>query len=97
MYIYAIAQINWSSVGVAAGFFASLTLVLVAILIIARRFLVASGKVKINVNNGAKELEVEAGSSLLNTLGNARYTSLLGLRRQGELRPVPRAGRLRRR
>lgn len=71
MYTSIIAQINWSSVGVAAGFFASLTLVLVAILIIARRFLVASGKVKINVNNGAKELEVEAGSSLLNTLGNA--------------------------
>ena len=42
-----------------------------AILIIARRFLVASGKVTINVNNGTKELEVEAGSSLLNTLNNA--------------------------
>lgn len=66
-----LTQIVWSSVAVAAGFFALLTLLLVAILIIARRFLVASGKVTINVNNGTKELEVESGASLLNTLGNA--------------------------
>lgn len=66
-----LTQIVWSSVAVAAGFFVLLTLLLVAILIIARRFLVASGKVTINVNNGTKELEVESGASLLNTLGNA--------------------------
>ena len=71
MTLFITTQIAWSSVGIAAGFFALLTLVLVAILIIARRFLVASGKVTINVNNGTKELEVEAGSSLLNTLNNA--------------------------
>ena len=71
MTLFITTQIAWSSVGIAAGFFALLTLVLVAILIIARRLLVASGKVTINVNNGTKELEVEAGSSLLNTLNNA--------------------------
>lgn len=71
MTLFITTQIAWSSVGIAAGFFALLTLVLVAILIIARRFLVASGKVTINVNNGTKELKVEAGSSLLNTLNNA--------------------------
>lgn len=64
-------QILWSSVGIAAGFFALLTLILVAILIIARRFLVSTGNVKININNGAKELDVPAGGSLLSSLGNA--------------------------
>ncbi|MCM1319688.1 MAG: NADH:ubiquinone reductase (Na(+)-transporting) subunit F [Muribaculaceae bacterium] len=61
----------WSNVGIAAGFFAALTLVLVAILIIARRFLVATGKVKIDINRGTKELDVDSGSSLLTTLANA--------------------------
>ena len=42
MTLFITTQIAWSSVGIAAGFFALLTLVLVAILIIARRFLVAS-------------------------------------------------------
>lgn len=66
-----LTQIQWPSVAVAAGFFALLTLVLVVILMVARRFLVSSGKVTINVNNGTKKLEVESGGSLLSTLGNA--------------------------
>ena len=66
-----LTEVVWSNVGIAAGFFAALTLVLVAILIVARRFLVATGKVKIDINRGSKELEVESGSSLLATLANA--------------------------
>lgn len=65
------AQINWSSVAIAAGFFALLTLALVIILIVSRRFLVTSGKVKIDVNNGTKELDVESGSTLLTTLADS--------------------------
>ena len=42
-------------------------LVLVVILLVAKNFLVSSGKVKVTVN-GENQLEVESGSTLLNTL-----------------------------
>jgi Na+-transporting NADH:ubiquinone oxidoreductase subunit F len=45
-----------------------LTLLLVIVLLVAKHYLVPSGKVKINVNNGTKELEVNSGNTLLNTL-----------------------------
>jgi len=48
--------------------FLIITLLLVAMLLVAKRYLVPSGKVKINVNGGTKELEVESGSTLLSTL-----------------------------
>ena len=48
--------------------FLVLTLLLVVILLVARHYLVPSGKVKININNGTKELEVNSGNTLLNTL-----------------------------
>ena len=44
------------------------TLLLVILLLVAKHYLVPSGKVKINVNNGTKELEVESGNTLLGTL-----------------------------
>lgn len=66
-----LTQIDWAGVCVASGFFALLTFALVMVLVIARRFLVATGKVKIDINKGTKELDVESGSSLLTTLGNA--------------------------
>ncbi|MBR4996380.1 MAG: 2Fe-2S iron-sulfur cluster binding domain-containing protein, partial [Bacteroidaceae bacterium] len=44
-------------------------LLLVAILLLAKRFLVASGAVKLTIN-GENELEVESGSTLLNTLSS---------------------------
>jgi Na+-transporting NADH:ubiquinone oxidoreductase subunit F len=44
-------------------------LTLTAILLLAKSFLVSSGKVKITIN-GDKVLEVEGGSTLLTTLGN---------------------------
>ena len=48
--------------------FLVLTLLLVVLLLVAKHYLVASGKVIININNGTKELEVDSGSTLLNTL-----------------------------
>ena len=49
------------------GVFLVTILVLVIILLVAKNFLVASGKVKVTVN-GENQLEVESGSTLLNTL-----------------------------
>lgn len=51
------------------GVFLTIILLLVIILLVAKRYLVVSGKVKININ-GDKEIEVESGSNLLNTLAN---------------------------
>ena len=46
------------------GVFLVTILVLVIILLVAKNFLVASGKVKVTVN-GENQLEVESGSTLL--------------------------------
>ena len=48
--------------------FLVLTLLLVILLLVAKHYLVPSGKVKIIVNNGTKELEVNSGNTLLGTL-----------------------------
>lgn len=48
------------------GFFLAITLLLVAVLLIAKRFLVHTGKVKITLN-GEKEIEADSGKSLLST------------------------------
>ena len=48
--------------------FLTLTLLLVILLLVAKHFLVPSGKVKININNGTKQLEVASGNTLLGTL-----------------------------
>jgi Na+-transporting NADH:ubiquinone oxidoreductase subunit F len=48
--------------------FLVLTWLLVILLLVAKHYLVPSGKVKININNGTKELEVDSGNTLLNTL-----------------------------
>ena len=53
---------------VSALVFLVLTLLLVIILLVAKHYLVPSGNVKININNGIKELEVSSGNTLLNTL-----------------------------
>ncbi len=51
-----------------AVIFLILTLALVILLLVARHYLVASGKVHLNINNSTKEVDVNTGSSLLNTL-----------------------------
>ena len=48
--------------------FLVLTLLLVIVLLVAKHYLVPSGNVKININNGTKELDVASGNTLLNTL-----------------------------
>ncbi len=60
--------------------FLVLTLLLVAILLLARHYLVPSGKVKININDGKKEIEIESGKSLLNSLheGGVMLSSACG-------------------
>ena len=50
-------------------FLVVIVLTLTAILLLAKTFLVASGKVKITIN-GDKVIEVDGGSTLLTTLGN---------------------------
>ncbi len=50
--------------------FLSIILVLVAILLFAKAKLTPSGEVKIDINEGEKELIVEPGNTLLSTLGN---------------------------
>ncbi|MCB9071702.1 MAG: NADH:ubiquinone reductase (Na(+)-transporting) subunit F [Prevotellaceae bacterium] len=50
--------------------FLGVVLLLVIVLLIAKRYLVASGDVKITLN-GEKEMQVPAGTSLLNAMSNA--------------------------
>ncbi len=52
--------------------FLVITLLLVALLLYAKAKLTPSGTVKININDGEKELEVKPGSSLLATLANEK-------------------------
>ena len=57
------------------GVFLGIILVLVIILLVAKQYLTPSGKVKLTIN-GKTELEVEQGSSLLNTFStNGVYLS----------------------
>lgn len=51
------------------GFFLVITLLLVAVLLIAKKYLVHSGKVKITLN-GDKEIEADSGKSLLSTFAD---------------------------
>ena len=47
-------------------------ILLVAILLYAKKKLMPSGIVKININDGYKEIETEPGNTLLTTLSNAK-------------------------
>ena len=59
---------NFSIILWAVAAFMVVTLVLVALLLFAKAKLTSSGSVKIDINEGGKVLEVESGSTLLNTL-----------------------------
>ena len=63
-----------------AVIFLVLTLLLVTILLLARHYLVATGKVKISINDGKKEIEIESGKTLLNSLheGGVMLSSACG-------------------
>ncbi len=62
-------EINPMMIGASIGVFLLVILTLVIILLVAKRFLSPSGNVKVIIN-GEKEIEVEAGSNLLNTLSS---------------------------
>lgn len=62
--------IQWSSIMAAASIFLILVMILVALLLVAKRFLVQSGEVSISINDDSKVLHTPAGSSLLITLAN---------------------------
>jgi Na+-transporting NADH:ubiquinone oxidoreductase subunit F len=51
-------------------FFLVITLLLVGVLLYAKKKLTPSGSVKIKINEGEKNMEVEPGSTLLSTLSN---------------------------
>ena len=57
-----------TTVMTSAVVFLTLTWLLVIILLVAKHYLVPSGNVKININNGTKEIEVASGNTLLGTL-----------------------------
>ncbi len=62
--------ISWTSVWAAALIFTCIVIVLTAVLLVAKKFLVASGNVHIDINDGAKSFDAPAGSSLLATRGD---------------------------
>ncbi|MBO4966381.1 MAG: NADH:ubiquinone reductase (Na(+)-transporting) subunit F [Muribaculaceae bacterium] len=58
------------SLAAASIIFLCIVLLLVGVLLVAKKFLVKSGEVQIDINNGQKVLNVETGKSLLMTLGD---------------------------
>ena len=73
-------MVHWNSVVVAALIFLSIALVLVIILLFAKKWLVAGGDVMITINGGKKELPAQAGKTLLATLseGGVHLSSACG-------------------
>lgn len=63
-------MIVWHSVFAAALIFLAMVIILVAILLLAKSWLVKSGDVTISINNGQKELYAKSGKSLLMTLND---------------------------
>jgi len=59
---------NYTIIISAVVVFLVVTIILVVLLLVAKAKLVPSGNVKIDINDGNKELEVSTGSSLLSTL-----------------------------
>lgn len=57
-------------ISISIAVFLTVILLLVAILLYARKRLTPQGEVKININNGEKELVAQPGSTLLSTLSN---------------------------
>lgn len=64
---FAVMDVLSLTVWTAVSIFLAVTIVLVLILLVAKKYLVASGKVKITINSDT-EIDVESGSSLLSSL-----------------------------
>ncbi len=58
-----------TSIVTAIAAFVAITLILVALLLYAKKKLTSSGTVTIDINDGEKSIEAESGSTLLTTLG----------------------------
>lgn len=73
-------MIQWNSVAAAALIFLVIVIVLVVVLLLAKRFLVASGEVTIDINDGKKIVKADSGKSLLATLadGGVHLSSACG-------------------
>lgn len=77
---FILLALNWSNVGVSSLIFLCIVVVLVGILLIAKRFLIASGEVTISVNDGKKEIKSPVGRTLLSALndGGVHLSSACG-------------------
>ena len=64
-----LTEIVWHNLIASSLIFLLLVVALVALLLVAKRFLVKSGEVAISINDGKKLLHAQAGKSLLATLG----------------------------
>ena len=73
-------EIIWQNVAAASLIFLAITMLLVIILLIAKKWLVASGEITIDINKGQKELRAPAGKTLLATLndGGVHLSSACG-------------------
>lgn len=73
-------DVEWNKVLVAALIFFVIVLVLVVILLVAKRYLVSSGEVVIDINDGKKTVKAQSGKSLLATLadGGVHLSSACG-------------------
>lgn len=73
-------DIHWNNVIAAAIIFLVIVLVLVGVLLIAKRYLVASGEVTISINDGKKIVRAASGKTLLSTLadGGVHLSSACG-------------------
>lgn len=65
-----VLHIEWHSLFAAAIIFLIIVLVLVAVLLTAKKFLVNSGEVAISINGGKKMIHTQAGKTLLATLSD---------------------------
>ena len=61
---------NTTAILLSIGVFLGVILLLVIVLLVAKRYLVASGNVKVTIN-GDKEYNVPAGGTLLSTMAEA--------------------------
>ncbi len=66
-----LTTIAWHSVAAASAIFLVITHVLVLILLLAKKWLVSSGEVTIDINSGKKTVRTAAGKSLLTSLADA--------------------------
>ena len=71
--------------------FLIITLFLVMILLLAKKYLVHSGKVKITINNDTV-VEADSGKALLSTLADEKHLPPFGLWRKRKLRTVQMSG-----